>query len=83
MIDDRLHRFLTTCSIKSASLHAVEISDSPVIPDPMIHISVSRVRGPSLPSNLNASGFASGAELVQKDGVGFSTGRPAGEWDST
>ena len=81
MIDDRLHRFLTTCSIKSASLHDIEISDSPVIPDPMIHISASRVRGPSLPSK--ASGFASGAELVQKDGVGFSTGSPAGEWDST
>lgn len=81
MIDDRLHRFLTACSIKSASLHAIEIPDSPVIPDPMIHTSASRVRGPSLPSK--ASGFASGAELVQKDGVGFSTGRPAGEWDST
>ena len=80
MIDDRLHQFLTACSIKSASVRAIQISESPMIPDPMIHTSASRVRGPSLP--LKASGFASGAELVQKDGVGFSTGRPAGEWDS-
>lgn len=52
-------------------------SCAPVIPDPIIHISASEVKAPSLPSF--AKGFASGAESIQKDFVGFGTGRWAGE----
>jgi hypothetical protein len=44
-----------------------------------MHMSASEVRVPSLPSAAN--GFASGVELIQKDFVGFGTGRLAGGWE--
>jgi hypothetical protein len=56
-----------------------QVNCVPVMPDPMIHISASRVRAPSLPSVAN--GFASGAESIQKDFVGLGTGRLAGVWE--
>jgi len=48
----------------------------PVIPEPIIQMSASEVRVPSLPSAAN--GFASGVELIQKDFVGLGAGRLAG-----
>jgi hypothetical protein len=54
----------------------MQVNGAPVIPDPIIHISASEIKAPSLPSF--AKGFASGAESIQKDFVGFGTGRWAG-----
>ena len=53
-----------------------QASRIPVIPEPIIHISASGVRVPSLPSADN--GFASGVELIQNDFVGLEAGRLAG-----
>ena len=48
----------------------------PVIPEPMIHMSVSVINSPVLPSCT--SGLASGEESTQKEHVEFEDGRPAG-----
>jgi hypothetical protein len=50
---------------------------TPVMPLPTMQMSASAVSAPVLPSD--ASGFAPGAESVQKDLEGFGTGRDAGD----
>ena len=48
----------------------------PVIPEPMIHMSVSVVNSPEVPSCTN--GLASEEEFIQKAHVRFGDGRAAG-----
>jgi hypothetical protein len=46
--------------------------ETPVMPEPIMQISASAVRGPELPTR--ASGFTSGAPCVQKERVELGTG---------
>ena len=52
----------------------------PVIPEPMIHMSVSVINSPVLPSCT--SGLASREESIQKEHIKFEDGKQSGTWPS-